>query len=219
MRENIAKIETELACIALNFRIWQRELFEELRRMNREVTESAVSHLFAQLAVKYADLDNVGTWLQDAKADLIEHAEALLLSENPAAQGEWESPSQIDGFSRYVVNVIVDSAETRQAPVIYEDHPTHPNLFGRIEHQARMGTLLTDFKLIKPGAVHLANGGYLVLDAAKVVSQPDDLGRIETNHAHASTADRGYLRIAWPLQYRDPRARRNPNRREDRADR
>jgi lon-related putative ATP-dependent protease len=181
MRENIAKIETELARIAQNFPIWQRELFEELRRMNREVTESAVSHLFAQLAVKYGDLDNVGAWLQDAKADLVEHAEALLLSENPAAQGEGESPSQIDGFNRYVVNVIVDNAETGQAPVIYEDHPTHPNLFGRIEHQARMGALFTDFKLIKPGAVHLANGGYLVLDAAKVVSQPmiwEELKRI-----------------------------------------
>ena len=80
MRENIAKIETELARIAKNFPIWQRELFEELRRMNREVTESAVSHLFAQLAVKYGDLDNVGAWLQDVKADLVEHAEALLLS-------------------------------------------------------------------------------------------------------------------------------------------
>ena len=181
MRENIAKIEAKLAHIAKDFPVWQREMFEELRRMNREVTESAVSHLFAQLAGKYGDLDNVGTWLQAAKADLIEHAEALLMSENPATQGEGESPSQIDGFSRYVVNVIVDNAETGQAPVIYEDHPTHPNLFGRIEHQARMGALFTDFKLIKPGAVHLANGGYLVLDAAKVVSQPmiwDELKRV-----------------------------------------
>lgn len=65
--------------------------------------------------------------------------------------------------------------------MIYEDHPTHPNRFGRIEHHARMGALFTDFKLIKPGAVHLANGGYLVLDAAKVVSQPmiwEELKRI-----------------------------------------
>jgi predicted ATP-dependent protease len=73
-------------------------------------------------------------------------------------------------FSDYQVNVLVDNSFTQGVPVVFEDNPTYQNLIGRIEHMAQFGTLLTDFSLIKPGALHLANGGYLVLEASKVLS-------------------------------------------------
>jgi lon-related putative ATP-dependent protease len=73
---------------------------------------------------------------------------------------------------RYQVNVIVDHSGATGAPVIYEDHPTAQNLVGRIEHMAQMGALITDFNLIKAGALHRANGGYLILEARKVLLQP-----------------------------------------------
>jgi len=66
----------------------------------------------------------------------------------------------------------VDHSETKGAPVVYEDHPTFLNLIGRIEHIAQMGALITDFNLIKPGALHRANGGYLIVDAREVLLQP-----------------------------------------------
>ena len=177
MRANIAELESELAHIAQSFPVWRREMFEELRRMNREVTELAVNHLFVRLLEAYKDLDAVSSWLRDAKADVVEHAESFLVAETMQSQGQEQaegnqSPAQIDGFSRYLVNVFIDNSGVEDAPVVYEDHPTHPALFGRIEHQARMGALFTDYKLIKPGALHRANGGYLVVDAAKVVAQP-----------------------------------------------
>jgi lon-related putative ATP-dependent protease len=68
--------------------------------------------------------------------------------------------------------VLVDHSDTEGAPVVYEDNPTYQNLIGRVEHMARMGALLTDFQLIKPGALHRASGGYLILDARKVLTQP-----------------------------------------------
>jgi len=70
------------------------------------------------------------------------------------------------------VNVLVDHSESKGAPVVYEDHPTYNNLIGRIEHIAHMGALVTDFNLIKPGALHRANGGYLILDARQLLLQP-----------------------------------------------
>jgi lon-related putative ATP-dependent protease len=73
---------------------------------------------------------------------------------------------------RYRVNVVVDNSDTEHAPVVYEDNPTYQNLVGRIEHMARMGALMTDFHLIKAGALHRANGGYLLLDARKVLTEP-----------------------------------------------
>jgi lon-related putative ATP-dependent protease len=75
-------------------------------------------------------------------------------------------------FRRYAVNVMVDHAAARGAPVISEDNPIHPNLIGRIEHVAELGALLTDFTLIRPGALHRGNGGYLLLDALKLLQQP-----------------------------------------------
>jgi len=74
--------------------------------------------------------------------------------------------------SRYLVNVLVDRSALTGAPVVYADQPTYPDLVGRVEHVSQFGALVTDFTLIKPGALHRANGGYLVLDAMKVFSQP-----------------------------------------------
>ena len=73
---------------------------------------------------------------------------------------------------RYHVNVLVDNGHLEGAPVIYEINPTYQNLFGRVEHYAQMGTLITDFKMIRPGTLHRANGGYLVLDAIRVLMEP-----------------------------------------------
>jgi lon-related putative ATP-dependent protease len=75
-------------------------------------------------------------------------------------------------FRRYQVNVIVDNGALEGAPVIYEDLPTHGNVMGRIEQMAQFGALSTDFTLIKPGALHAANGGYLMVDARKLFMQP-----------------------------------------------
>jgi lon-related putative ATP-dependent protease len=85
-------------------------------------------------------------------------------------------------FRRYEVNVLVDQGRNapetgdggrvKGAPLVYEDHPTQPNLVGRIEHQAQFGNLVTDFTLIKAGALHRANGGCLILDIRKVLTQP-----------------------------------------------
>jgi len=75
-------------------------------------------------------------------------------------------------FNRYRVNVLVSHKDEDGAPIIYENNPTYANLFGEVEHIAQMGTLLTDFGLIKAGALHRANGGYLILDASKVLMQP-----------------------------------------------
>lgn len=73
---------------------------------------------------------------------------------------------------RFQVNVLVDHSDTEGAPVVFEDNPTYQNLLGRVEHMARMGALMTDFNLIKRGALHRANGGYLLLEARKILMQP-----------------------------------------------
>jgi len=91
------------------------------------------------------------------------------------------APPRPSPFLRYKVNLLVDNSECKYAPVVFESLPSHNNLVGRVEYQAYMGALVTDFTMIKSGALHIANGGYLILDARKVLMQPfawDSLKRI-----------------------------------------
>jgi predicted ATP-dependent protease len=105
--------------------------------------------------------------------DLIETADQFVGGPAPhGAENGAAVARDADRFRRYWVNLMVDHGESHGAPVVYEDHPAFQNLVGRIEYIAQFGALLTDFNLIKPGALHRANGGYVVLDARRVLLQP-----------------------------------------------
>jgi lon-related putative ATP-dependent protease len=148
---------------------WQRELRQRFRKLDQETIELTVSGYIAELERQYQPFDKVVAYLGEVRQDIIENVDMFRQAGDP------EEPvlsSQIPEFVRYEVNVLVDNSDTEGAPVIYEDNPTHHNLLGRVEHFARMGTLSTNFTLIKPGALHRANGGYLILDVEKILSNP-----------------------------------------------
>ena len=149
---------------------WQRESQEQLRRLNRDMIQLAVSGFFDALEARYAAFPQVVEYLQAVHEDVLDNVDAF------RPEGESTVPEntrrRVDEFPQYAVNVVVDNGETTGAPVVYEDNPTYTNLVGRVEHVAQFGALSTNFMLIKPGALHRANGGYLVLDAARVLSNP-----------------------------------------------
>ena len=149
---------------------WQREKRERMKALNREFSELAVEHQLGELREKYAGQPAVLDYLAALEQDLIENADDFRKPrEGNAAVANLELTA---AFRRYQVNVLVDHAETRGAPVVAPDQPGYANLMGRIEHIERLGTLITDFTLLKPGALHQANGGYLLLDARKLLMQP-----------------------------------------------
>ena len=155
---------------------WDKERRERVRELNREVTMFAVGHVMDELRAKYRDFADITAHLDAVEKDLIEHVDAFLATpaERPPAPAEGAPAHLADGdrFRRYQVNVLVDSSAVVGAPVVYEDNPTYMNLVGAVEHLAEMGTLVTDFGLIRSGALHRANGGYLLLDAHKLLMQP-----------------------------------------------
>ena len=129
----------------------------------------------------------VQAYIKAVKQDIIENVEDFRHGEEEQMGISFGSQkkSRAADFAAYSVNLLVDNSSTKGAPVIYEDNPTYMNLVGRIEHVSHMGTLLTDFTLIKSGAVHRANGGYLVLDIRKVLSRAfawEGLKRILRSH-------------------------------------
>ncbi|MBM4180017.1 MAG: AAA family ATPase [Betaproteobacteria bacterium] len=151
---------------------WRRELQAQIKQASRDALGLAVGHLIEELKGRYADLADVLAFLDEVLRDVVESGEQMREQakvEGEAAAMQWSGSLTV---GRYQVNLLVDNAGIGAAPVIYEDNPIYPNLVGRVDHISQFGTLVTNFTLVKPGALHRANGGYLVLDALKLLTQP-----------------------------------------------
>lgn len=155
---------------------WKRETQNKLNALNEEVAEFAVRPLFEEIKQKYAALPEVLDYLKAVQNDVIDKAGVFLDGDgSPLAMllgGEGNAAARHQILTRYEVNVLIDHSQTQGAPVVYEDNPTYQNLVGRIEYESHMGSLVTDFTLVRSGALHRANNGYLLLDVRKVLTQP-----------------------------------------------
>ncbi|HEX8980827.1 MAG TPA: ATP-binding protein [Parasulfuritortus sp.] len=151
---------------------WRREVQAQIKTASRETLTLAAGHLIEELKERYTDLPAVLAFLDEVMHDVVEVGEQL--REQPKADGDLSNLVVSGSIStqRYQVNLLVDNADAKAAPVVYEDNPIYPNLVGRVDHISQLGTLLTNFTLIKAGALQRANGGYLVLDALKLLTQP-----------------------------------------------
>ena len=201
----IQELQKELQATVRQIPRWDNERREKVRDVNREVMDFAVGHLIETLRQSYKELPGVIAHLDAVQADVIDNVAAFVV--RPQAEGgapaEPPSPMQAAGAGpnptgglarRYQVNVVVDNSGARGAPVVYEDNPALGNLVGRVEHLAQMGALITDFGLIQSGALHRANGGYLILDARKLLMQP------YAYEALKRTLQAGEVRIESPAQ-------------------
>ena len=145
----------------------RKEHADRVRELNRSMTRLAVDHAIDDLQARYADLPAVARYLGAVSADVIEHAEAFRSHDEEGGGAE-----QPDNLARYEVNLVLDASASNGAPIVEADLPSHQNLVGRVDHIARFGMLVTDFRLIKGGLLHRANGGYLLIDALKLLVQP-----------------------------------------------
>jgi lon-related putative ATP-dependent protease len=155
---------------------------DELRKLDRLATASAASQLMDELRARWAEEPAVLRHLEDVGKDIVDNAEDFLAPMEGTNALKAIFGGRVDRRPprRYEVNVLVTRRPDSGAPVVYEDHPTHANLVGRIEHVAEMGNLVTDFTLVQAGALHRANGGYLIVDARRLLLQPlawDELKR------------------------------------------
>ena len=183
IQKSIELLQEELQTALRGLPALVKESRRRVSDLNREITGFAAGHLIDELRTEYQGLDEVIAYLDAMRADIIENAEIFLPAEEsvaavavpgqpPAQPAPHLPPAPSTGFERYTVNMLIDCGDRSGAPVIYEDHPTYQRLVGEIEHLSQMGALTTNFTLIKPGALHRANGGYLILDARELLQQP-----------------------------------------------
>ena len=142
--------------------------FEEKRtKLDNRIALFVVEHYMVSTLEKYTDEPDVQEFLKAVQDDIIENiGEFKKMQEQPQPQLPVQLPSRGESlFKKYAVNLLIDNSETKGAPVVIESKPVHANLFGTIERQALFGALITDFSMIRPGSLHKANGGYLIIKA------------------------------------------------------
>jgi lon-related putative ATP-dependent protease len=191
LEERSGELQEELQALLRTMPARNRKIRGELMKLDREIATFAVKELVDAIRGRFHGEAPLLAFLDAVQADIVDNVQAILgaagqrqgsgggkglqLAALSMDEGDAE-PGRAGGtnplLSRYRVNLLVDHAETSGAPVVYEEHPTYKNLVGRIEHRSRMGALTTDFSLIRAGALHRANGGYLVLDARSVLLEP-----------------------------------------------
>jgi lon-related putative ATP-dependent protease len=177
VEKKIETLQKQLESILERMPKSEKQRRARLSELNEEVARIAVSAAFDDIAASFADAPQAIQYLEAAAHDLIRNV-ALFLTTGEEERALVKQPvdtARDARFRRYMVNVMVSNGSDDAgagAPIVEELNPTYGNLIGRVEHIAQMGTLVTDFLLIKPGALHRANGGYLMVDARKLVLSP-----------------------------------------------
>lgn len=169
-RDAIARMSEKLRQHIEELPQWHARRRDQIHALNRDITELAAGRLIAAVAEQYQDVEELSVYLQAVREDVLENAGDFRPRSDSSGPGG--DAAATPSLGRYAVNLMVDHAGERRAPVVYERNPGLANLLGRVEHLAQFGALVTNFTMIRAGALHRANGGYLVLDADRLLSEP-----------------------------------------------
>ncbi|MQL52343.1 AAA family ATPase [Desulfofundulus thermobenzoicus] len=172
--ENRARmLQQKLDDMVNNGRFLEKKARERIQALEKEIAGLAIGPLVERLQEKYRDFPRVVRFLGEVAEDVTRNLDHFKTQESAPAQTPFGFPVETtDIFHRYQVNLFVNNGDTRGMPVVVENNPHYYNLFGKIEYRSFMGSLSTDFTMIKAGAIHRANGGYLVLQARDVLADP-----------------------------------------------
>ncbi len=148
----------------------ERELKEKFKELDQKIAIAATGHLFNELLERYGGFPEVQRYLEALREDVLSNLDDFRADkEEQPFPFPWMRSQSAEAL-RYKVNLIVDHRETRGAPVVYETNPSYYNLLGRLEYENRFGAVVTDFTMLRGGAFHRANGGYLILQANDILS-------------------------------------------------
>ncbi|MFV5594612.1 Lon protease family protein [Acinetobacter junii] len=168
LSSNIRYMEKKLERLGLHLGDLEDDARDKVSLLNRDIAAQVVLPRMEQILNKNKDVKGLEEYLKHYAEDVIENVELILEQEEDDF-----TPALFNRVpSRYQANVIIANKPNSGAPVIFEDFPTHYNLLGHVEQLTHNGTITTDFTLIRPGSLHHANGGFLMLEAEQLLEQP-----------------------------------------------
>ena len=164
LNEKREKLEAEFRNAMRQLIDMERRIHEALKKLNKEVALFAIGNLVESLVEKYQGTPEVAAYLKEVENDILDNLSQFIRRGQPDQQLPFPMPwMREDPYKKYRVNVVVDNSDIAGAPVVMETNPTYHNLLGRTEKEAQFGALTTDFSMIRSGAIHRANGGYLII--------------------------------------------------------
>ena len=175
MKENSEKLQIETADLFNKIREIEKDYRDRIIELNKTIGRKIVSYYFIEMRNEYKNNQSVLNYLELLEDDIVNHIKEFINleteNEDPAA-ALFKPKNREKFFERYKLNYLVDNSELNSAPVIFESNPTYQNLMGSIEYSVEMGVRKTDFRHIKCGALHRANGGYLIVLAKDILTNP-----------------------------------------------
>ena len=173
IQEKRERLEAQLRNTMRQFLDMERRIHDELKKLNRDVALYSIGHLVDDVSEKYKDATEVEAYLREVQNDILDNLAVFIKGEEAQPPSPFQLPWMREApFKKYEVNVVVDNSNLRGAPVIMELNPTYQNLIGRTEKEAQFGALTTDFTMIRGGALHMANQGYLIVRIEELVRNP-----------------------------------------------
>ncbi len=164
------RLHDKLNDVMRDVRESEKDMRKAIEEMEQAMLLYTLGHLFEELEEKYDPYEAVLRHFEACKKDILGRIEELRPGTQQVAIGNLRIGGQQEiSFERYRINLFLDNGKGQGAPVVYESNPTYFNLFGRVEHVIQMGNATTNFTMIKPGALHRASGGYLILDCREVL--------------------------------------------------
>jgi predicted ATP-dependent protease len=153
----------------------EKETKKTLEKLDKKIALTATGYHMEEVKKKFKDCSDVIAYFDAVEEDIVNHIEDFLQDEqakDTQAFGEMTQRKNRElTDTKYAINLLVDNSETKGAPVIIADNPTYYNLIGKVEFENRMGIMSTDFTKIKPGFLHYANGGYIIVQAKDLFSK------------------------------------------------
>jgi len=173
LEETGRKFQERLNDIIRVMRESERLVQDMLSRLERMIALEIIEPALESIKTKYKNNTKIAYYINDVKNEILTHLEEFkTIEEQPSPIPFLKMPKQEPSFLKYSVNVLVNNEDNKGAPVVFETNPTYPNLFGRVEYKVTYGIATTDFTMIKPGALHKANGGYLIVEAIELFKNP-----------------------------------------------
>jgi lon-related putative ATP-dependent protease len=166
----LAELEVVLAEQLLELPIWKRESSNKLRQLKNDTAEQAIKPYLTELEQEFKENEGVLKYLSKVKAHIVDASLEILVNDEDDGLNDKELRKLM--AERFLPNLLVPRSIDDGTPTVYEQNPTYQNLFGHVDYASFQGTSYTSYRLIRPGALHKANGGYLLLDADKLLTQP-----------------------------------------------
>jgi lon-related putative ATP-dependent protease len=171
-KDQITESANELRLMSLEViketKTYEKQMELELQELDDKIANTIISDRISILKNKFGSSDKINDYLDEFKADIVKYIEFFVTINEDS---ENKNPELDKAFlSRYDINIIVNNSECKGAPVIFEDSPEHNNLFGKIEYENRGGNVVTDFTMIRPGTLHTANDGFIIMNAYQLLT-------------------------------------------------